>query len=99
MANKQTDKSEVNKYVLVLMDPALISAPPGPEILNVLTNPPTGKQEEVFQYRVENQRVPGTLTWKRKIIHFTVAAGQPGKGNPGIFFFYRCFFLLNRFFS
>jgi len=77
MANKQTDKSEVNKYVLVLMDPALISAPPGPEILNVLTNPPTGKQEEVFQYRVENQRVPGTLTWKRKIIHFTVAAGQP----------------------
>lgn len=27
--NKQTDKTEVNKYILVVIDPALVSSPPG----------------------------------------------------------------------
>ena len=29
MINKQTDKTEVNKYMLVVIDPALVSCPPG----------------------------------------------------------------------
>ena len=29
MINKQTDKTEVNKYILVVIDPALVSCPPG----------------------------------------------------------------------
>ena len=48
---KQTDKTEVNKYLSVIVDPALVSAPPGSEILNLLQNPVSGKPEHVFQFR------------------------------------------------
>jgi len=33
---KQTEKSEVNKYLQVVMDPALVSSPPGSDILHLL---------------------------------------------------------------
>jgi len=75
--NKQTDKHEVNKYMLVCIDPQVVSCPAGSEILNFLSNPPTSKPEEVFQFRVENQNVPSTLTWKRKILYLNDIGGMP----------------------
>ena len=43
LVNKQTDKAEVNKYLVVVVDPAAVSCPPGSEVLNLLQNPPSGK--------------------------------------------------------
>ena len=76
MTSKQTDKTEVHKYLLVVLDPSTVSSPPGSEILNMLTNPPDSKAESVFQYRVEPLPVPGSLTWRRKIISYSMTGGQ-----------------------
>ena len=73
---KQTDKTEVHKYLMVVLDPSTVSCPPGSEILNLLTNPPDTKAESVFQYRVENLSVPGSLTWRRKVVSYQVTSGQ-----------------------
>jgi len=71
LVNKQTDKSEVNKYLQVLLDPALVSSPPGSEILHHLQHPVSKKPEHVYQYHVDNNLpVEGSLTWRRKIISF-----------------------------
>merc|ERR1719342_732576 len=71
LVNKQTDKSEVNKYLQVLLDPALVSSPPGSEILHHLQHPVSKKPEHVYQYHVDNNLpIEGSLTWRRKIISF-----------------------------
>eukprot|EP00088_Acartia_fossae_P000937 TRINITY_DN10349_c0_g1_i4.p1 TRINITY_DN10349_c0_g1~~TRINITY_DN10349_c0_g1_i4.p1 ORF type:complete len:495 (-),score=84.80 TRINITY_DN10349_c0_g1_i4:248-1732(-) len=74
---KQTDKSEVNKYIQVCIDPEVVSSPPGAEILNLLTNPTSNKEEEIFSYTVENQKVPSSLTWRRKVMTLLNSDGQP----------------------
>ena len=73
---KQTDKTEVHKYLLVVLDPSTVSSPPGSEILNLLSNPPDSKAESVFQFSVEKLPVPEALTWKRKVISYEVTGGQ-----------------------
>lgn len=73
---KQTDKTEVHKYLMVIIDPTTVSCPPGSEILNMLNNPPDSKAENVFQYQVENLHVPGSLTWRRKVISYEVISGE-----------------------
>jgi len=65
---KQTEKSEVNKYLQVVMDPALVSSPPGSDILHLLQHPVSKKPEHVFQYHVSSLPVEGSLMWRRKII-------------------------------
>jgi len=62
--------------LMVVLDPSTVSCPPGSEILNLLTNPPDTKAESIFQYRVENLPVPGSLTWRRKVISYEVTSGQ-----------------------
>ena len=76
LVNKQTDKSEVNKYLVVFIDPAAVSCPAGSEILNHLQNPPSGKEEHIFQFKVENLPVAGSLMWKRKILSYSVNNGN-----------------------
>ena len=68
---KQTDKTEVNKYLSVVVDPALVSTPPGSEILNLLQNPASGKPEHVFQFSVETLPAPCCLVWRRKVLSFS----------------------------
>jgi len=75
--NKQTDKGEVNKYMLVCIDPEVVSSPPGTDILNTLSNPPSGKPEEIFQFCTEKQTIPSTIAWKRKILYLNTVDGQP----------------------
>ena len=74
LVNKQTDKAEVNKYLVVVVDPAAVSCPPGSEVLNLLQNPASGKPEHVFQFQVEQLPVPGSLTWRRKVLSYSVSA-------------------------
>ena len=73
---KQTDKTEVNKYLSVVVDPALVSTPPGSEILNLLQNPASGKPEHVFQFSVETLPAPCCLVWKRKVISYSTENGD-----------------------
>ena len=73
---KQTDKTEVHKYLLVVLDPSTVSSPPGSEILNLLSNPPDSKAESVFQFSVEKLPVPESLCWRRKILSYEVTDGQ-----------------------
>jgi len=74
--SKQTDKTEVHKYLLVVIDPQTVSSPPGSEILNLLRNPPDSKEESIFQFSVENLPVPESLFWKRKVISYEVTDGK-----------------------
>lgn len=68
---KQTDKSEVSKYLEVVIDPQTINCPPGNEVLSALQNPPDGKEAHKFTVRVEGLAVPQSLTWRRKIVTFS----------------------------
>ncbi len=73
---KQTDKTEVNKYLSVVVDPALVSTPPGSEILNLLQNPASGKPEHVFQFSVETLPAPCCLVWRRKVLSYSAENGE-----------------------
>ena len=76
LVSKQIDKTEVHKYLGVIVDPALVSAPPGSEILNLLQNPPSGKAEHVFQFRVEPLPAPCCLVWRRKVVSYSADNGD-----------------------
>jgi len=67
--NKQLDKAEVHKYVVVVIDPEVVSSPPGPDILAILRQPPDNKQESIFQFSVEKQPIPGAISWRRKVVN------------------------------
>ena len=73
---KQTEKTEVNKYLSVIVDPVLVSAPPGSEILNMLQNPVSGKPEHVFQFSVETLPTPCCLVWRRRVISYSTENGD-----------------------
>ena len=76
LVTKQTEKTEVNKYLSVIVDPALVSAPPGSEILNMLQNPVSGKPEHVFQFSVETLPAPCCLVWRRRVISYSAENGD-----------------------
>ena len=73
---KQADKSEVNKYMEVIIDPEAVSCPPGSDILSALQRPPTEKAEHIFSFRVERLPVPQAITWRRKIVSFSLNNGR-----------------------
>ena len=73
---KQTDKTEVNKYMEVIIDPEAVSCPPGSDILSALQRPPTEKAEHIFSFRVQSLPVPQSLTWRRKIVSFAENNGR-----------------------
>ena len=73
---KQADKSEVNKYMEVLIDPETVSCPPGSDILSALQKPPTEKPEHIYTFRVQSLAVPQSLTWRRKIVTFSMSNGR-----------------------
>ena len=73
---KQADKSEVNKYMEVLIDPETVSCPPGSDILSALQKPPTEKPEHIYTFRVQSLAVPQSLTWRRKIVTFSLSNGR-----------------------
>ena len=73
---KQTEKSEVSKYVQVVIDPETVNCPPGNDILSTLQNPPNGKEDSKFECRVGSQPVAQSLTWRRKIVTFSIVEGE-----------------------
>ena len=72
---RQTHKEEVNRYLVVQLDPEVVNSAPGPAILTHLRQPPNGKSENVFQYEVKDQPVPGVVSWKRRVL-FQGSTGQ-----------------------
>jgi len=74
--NRQTNKEEVHKYMVVVIDPQVVSSPPGTDILNLLKNPPDGKSESIFQFVVEQQPEPGVLTWRRRVVSHQLRDGR-----------------------
>jgi len=72
---RQTHKEEVNRYLVVQLDPKVVNSAPGPAILTHLRQPPNGKSENVFQYEVKDQSVPGVVSWKRRVL-FQGSTGQ-----------------------
>ena len=73
---KQADKTEVNKYMEVIIDPEAVSCPPGSDILSALQKPPTEKAEHIFTFRVQSLPEPRSLTWRRKIVSFSEINGR-----------------------
>jgi len=72
---RQTHKEEVNRYLVVQLDPKVVNSAPGPAILTHLRQPPNGKSENVFQYEVKDQPVSGVVSWKRRVL-FQGSTGQ-----------------------
>ena len=73
---RQTHKEEVNRYLVVQLDPVVVNSAPGPSILTHLRQPPNGKSENVFQYEVKEQPVSGVVSWRRRVLCQGSAGGQ-----------------------
>lgn len=89
--SRQSHKEEVNKYMLVVIDPAVVASAPGPAILQALRTPPNGKAECVFQFVVEAQPVAGAVSWRRRV----VSQGQGGRLQEEWQQEHRCLLLLS----
>ena len=76
LVSKQSEKGEVNKYLTVVIDQEAVNAPPGNEILAMLQDPPSGKEDHVFKYKVESLPIPGALLWRRKVISYNTENGK-----------------------
>ena len=73
---KQTELSEVSKYLTVVIDPETVNCPPGNDILSALQNPLNGKEECKFVYNIVSQPVPQSISWRRKIVTFSMVLGE-----------------------